>query len=68
MLKNDGNPPGSLQDVLRYVEGGDPSKLMDPWNQQYQMGQQDNGTGSVSYYVFTTNPETGEQIRSDTKK
>ena len=35
---------------------------------QYQIGQQDTGTGTMNYYVFTTNPETGEQIRSDTKK
>jgi general secretion pathway protein G len=67
-LKNDGNPPQSIQDILRYVDGGDPNKLMDPWGQQYQIGQQDTGTGTMNYYVFTTNPETGEQIRSDTKK
>jgi general secretion pathway protein G len=68
MLKNDGNPPNSIQDILRYVDGNDPNKLIDPWGQQYQIGSQDNGTGTPSYYVFTTNPETGEQIRSDTKK
>jgi general secretion pathway protein G len=68
MIKNDGNPPGSIQDILRYVDGNDPNKLIDPWNQQYQIGTQDNGTGTPSYYVYTTNPETGEQIRSDTKK
>jgi len=68
MLKNDGNPPNSIQDVLRYVDGNDPNKLIDPWGQQYQIGSADNGTGTASYYVFTVNPETGEQIRSDTKK
>jgi general secretion pathway protein G len=67
ILKNDGNPPQGIQDILRYVEGGDPSKLNDPWGQPFQIGSADNGTGSVSYYVFTTNPETGEQIRSDTR-
>ncbi len=67
-LKNDGNPPQSIQDILRYVDGGDPNKLIDPWGQQYQIGQQDTGTGTMNYYVYTTNPETGEQIRSDTKK
>ena len=67
MIKNDGNPPQNIQDILRYVDGNDPNKLIDPWNQQYQIGQQDNGTGTVNYYVFTTNPETGEQIRSDIK-
>src|SRR6478736_10150580 len=36
-LKNDGNPPQSIQDILRYVDGGDPNKLMDPWGQQYQI-------------------------------
>jgi general secretion pathway protein G len=67
MVKNDGNPPQQIQDILRYIEGGDPAKLMDPWNQQFQIGQADNGTGTVNYYVYTTNPETGEQIRSDSK-
>src|SRR5436190_7172230 len=67
-LKNDGNPPQNIQDILRYIDGNDPNKLVDPWGQQYQIGTQDNGTGSPNYYVFTTNPETGEQIRSDTKK
>jgi general secretion pathway protein G len=67
MTKNDGNPPQQIQDILRYVEGNDPAKLIDPWNQQFQMGSADNGTGTVSYYIYTTNPETGEQIRSDSK-
>jgi general secretion pathway protein G len=67
MVKNDGNPPQQIQDILRYIEGNDPAKLMDPWNQQFQIGSGDNGTGTVSYYVYTTNPETGEQIRSDSK-
>jgi general secretion pathway protein G len=68
MLKNDGNPPQDIQEILRYVDGNDPAKLIDPWGNPYQIGSQDNGTGTVSYYIFTTNPETGEQIRSDTKK
>ena len=68
MLRNEGNPPNNIQDILRYVDGNDPSKLIDPWGNQYQIGTQDNGTGTPNYYVFTTNPETGEQIRSDTKK
>src|SRR5262245_4893874 len=67
MVKNDGNAPQQIQDILRYVDGNDPAKLMDPWNQQFQIGQGDNGTGTVTYYVYTTNPETGEQIRSDAK-
>lgn len=67
MLKNDGNPPQNIEEILRYVDGNDPAKLLDPWHQQYQIGTQDNGTGVPNYYVFTTNPETGEQIRSDTK-
>jgi len=67
-IKNDGNPPQNIQDILRYVDGADPNKLIDPWGNQYQIGTQDNGTGTVNYYVFTTDPETGEQIRSDTKK
>jgi general secretion pathway protein G len=67
MIKNDGNPPGSIQDILRYVDGNDPNKLIDPWGAQYQIGSQDNGTGTQNYYIFTTNPDTGEQIRSDVK-
>lgn len=67
MLKNDGNPPQNIQDILRYVEGGDPAKLNDPWGQPYQIGSADNGTGITTYYVFTVHPETGEQIRSDAK-
>jgi general secretion pathway protein G len=68
MLKNDGNPPASIQDILRYIDGNDPSKLNDPWGNPFQIGQSDNGTGTTTYYVFTTNPDTGEQIRSDAKK
>jgi general secretion pathway protein G len=67
MLKNDGNPPNNIQDILRYIDGNDPAKLLDPWGNQFQIGQADNGTGTVTYYVFTTHPETGEQIRSDAK-
>jgi len=67
MIKNDGNPPNSIQDILRYVDGNDPNKLIDPWGNQYQIGSADNGTGTMSYYIWTTNPETGEQIRSDVK-
>jgi general secretion pathway protein G len=69
ILKNDGNPPQDIQEILRFVDGGDPNKLVDPWGQPYQIGTQDTGTGgNPNYYVFTVNPETGEQIRSDTKK
>jgi general secretion pathway protein G len=67
MIKNDGNPPQGIQDILKFVEGGDPAKLNDPWGQPFQIGSADNGTGTVSYYIFTTNPDTGEQIRSDAK-
>lgn len=67
MLKNDGNKPGSIQDILRYVDGNDPAKLNDPWGQPFQIGESDNGTGTVTYYIFTVHPETGEQIRSDSK-
>ena len=62
-----GERPGSLEDVLQFVDGNDPSKLIDPWNQPYQIGEQDNGTGVINYFVFTVHPKTGEQIRSDSK-
>ena len=68
MIKNDGNPPQNVQDILRYIDSGNQDHLLDPWGQQYQIGSADNGTGTVSYYIFTTNPETGDIIRSDTKK
>jgi general secretion pathway protein G len=68
MLKNEGNPPQNIQDILRYVDGNDPNKLIDPWGNPYQIGQADNGTGTVNYYIFTINQDTGEEIRSDTKK
>ena len=54
----------TLQDVLPLVDNSDPSKLMDPWNQPYQLGTNEAGQP----YVFTTNPKTGEQIRSDVKR
>jgi len=65
MVRNpDAGPPQSLQDCLKYIEGGDPAKLIDPWGNPYQLGYNEQG----SPYVFTTNPETGETIRSDAKK
>jgi general secretion pathway protein G len=69
ILKHPDEPqPQNLQEVLKYVDGNDPAKLIDPWGQQYQIGYQDNGTGVQNPYVFTHNPQTGEEIRSDTKK
>jgi hypothetical protein len=67
MIKNDNNPPAQIADILRYIDGNDPSKLNDPWGQPFQLGSADNGTGTVTYYIFTTNPETGEEIRSDSR-
>lgn len=68
MIKNDNNPPGDIQEILRYIDGNDPSKLIDPWGQPYQIGSSDNGTGTMTYYVFTSNPENGEMIRSDARQ
>jgi general secretion pathway protein G len=68
MLKNDGNPPQNIQEILRYIDGNDPSKLIDPWGQQYQIGTTDNGTGTTTYYIFTTDQDTGEMIRSDARQ
>jgi general secretion pathway protein G len=67
MIKNDNNPPAQIADILRYIDGNDPSKLNDPWGQPYQLGSADNGTGTVTYYIFTVNPDTGEEIRSDAR-
>jgi general secretion pathway protein G len=59
----DAAPPQNLQEVLQYVDGNDPAKLIDPWGQPYQIGYNESGNP----YVFTTNADTGEQIRSDSK-
>ena len=67
MVKNDGNRPANIQEILRYVDGNDPAQLLDPWGKTFDIGESDNGTGMVTYYIFTTHPETGEQIRSDSK-
>ena len=65
MVRNpDAAQPQTLQEVLKYVEGGDEAKLLDPWNQPYQLAYNEQGNP----YVFTTNPDTGETIRSDAKK
>lgn len=66
MVKNEGNPPSAINDLLRYVDGNDPNKLLDPWGNQYQIGEQDNGDGVISYYIYTTAPD-GTVIRSDVK-
>ena len=66
MVKHsDAAPPQTLDEVVKYIDGAeqDRSKLMDPWNQPFQIGYNENG----SPYVFTTNLDTGEQIRSDVK-
>lgn len=68
MLRNDGNRPNSIEDILKYVDGGDPAKLIDPWGNQYQIGEQADSSGGTHYYIYATNPDTGEQIRSDTRR
>lgn len=65
MVKHPDRPqPQNVQDIIDFVENRDQSKLMDPWNQPYQIGTNEAGNP----YVFTTNPETGEMIRSDVKR
>lgn len=66
MIRNEGNPPNSLQDIVRYIDGGDASKLIDPWGKEFQMGTTQNND-VTNYYIMTTSPE-GAEIRSDTKK
>jgi len=64
IIKNpDVAPPQDINEVLKYVDGNDPSKLIDPWGTPYQIGY--NETGKA--YVFCQNPDTGETIRSDAK-
>jgi general secretion pathway protein G len=65
IIKNQDAPqPQSLQECIKYIEGAqtDPNKLLDPWGNPYQIGYNESG----SPYVFTTNPDTGAVIRSDT--
>jgi general secretion pathway protein G len=61
----DAPPPQTLQEVIRFIDGADvdPTKLLDPWGQQFQIGYTESGNP----YVFTTNGDTGEMIRSDIK-
>ena len=67
MVQNGGTPPNSLDDILHYVEGNDPSKLLDPWGQKYQFGTVEK-EGITSYYVYTKNFDTNEEIRSGVRK
>jgi general secretion pathway protein G len=63
MIKRPDNPrPQSLEEVIEFVDGHDRNKLIDPWNQPYQLGYNE----SDNPYVYTTNPKTGAIIRSDT--
>src|SRR5437763_8928352 len=48
MLRNGGQPPEALENILQYVENGSQSSLTDPWNQRYQMAiQQDQSGGQL---------------------
>jgi general secretion pathway protein G len=66
MVKKD-TEPGSIQDLLPYVEGGDPAKLLDPWGKEYQIGRIEQN-GVTSFYIFTISGNTGEEIRSDVRQ
>lgn len=35
LIRNGGQPPQSLDQVLQYLEGGSTSNLIDPWGNQY---------------------------------
>ena len=62
MIRNpDAAPPQSLEEVIKYVEGQDHNKLIDPWGNPYMLAYNESG----SPYVYATNPETGAVIRSD---
>ena len=64
ILKNpDLPPPQDINDVIKYVDGNDPSKLIDPWGAPYQIGYNEQGKP----YVHCVNQDTGETIRSDAK-
>jgi general secretion pathway protein G len=65
MVKHpDAGQPQQLQDIIDFVENKDQSKLLDPWNNPYLIGTNEAGNP----YVYCTNPETGEVIRSDVKR
>ena len=67
MLKHDAKP-ASWDEVMKYIDGQDPAKLNDPWQGQYKFDFVTNENGIESPFVYTINPKTGDQIRSDTKK
>jgi general secretion pathway protein G len=57
--KNQGNYPTSLPEVKGYIEDGQ-SKLIDPWGQQYQLGETASADGSQQVaYVYTKYPKGG---------
>jgi prepilin-type N-terminal cleavage/methylation domain-containing protein len=59
-LKNQGQFPDNLDEVLQYIETGNQSNLMDQWNNRYQYTVMDlNGQKVVK--VWTTAPD-GQEI------
>jgi len=65
IVKNpDAAPPQDINEILKYLSSTDPSQLIDPWGNPYQIGYNESGQP----YVHCTNIDTGLIIRSDVKK
>lgn len=65
IIKNpDAAQPQDINEIIKYVDGNDPAKLIDPWGSPYLIGYNDMGKP----YVYCTNIDTGEVIRSDAKR
>ncbi len=59
MLKNGGEPPGSIQDLSQYMTQGQ-AALIDPWNKPYQYQMIETESGQRVQF-FTVAPD-GTQI------
>ena len=55
-VKKGADAPQTLQEVLPYIEGGDPSKLIDPWGKPYQFQWQEIN-GQQQPVISTTDPD-----------
>ena len=64
---NNGNYPASLQDLAVQQPNGDPAlcgadKLLDPWNQQFQIDTTGTNNNGLKPDIFTVHPKTQKRI------
>jgi len=55
-MRNGGQPPDNLEQVLPWVSGGSESNLIDPWNNRYQY-QVVEINGQQTIMISTTAPD-----------